>query len=154
MRGLPRTPSTHAGGCWAHLASVGHTRVGVRHSAVPRLRPDTRQVIHSSVRLASERFLVEMRCAFDPCVCQAPTDSVLARGGPVPIRSSHVPGAVQPLHRIPQPPTLNTKRECLAALGVCAGTSAVRCNMAAPAITGAQLLRNCLENVTVAGRRL
>ena len=34
-----------------------------------------------------------------------------------------------------------TVRESLAALGAFAGTAAVRCDVAAPAITGAQLLR-------------
>ena len=39
-------------------------------------------------------------------------------------------------------------------LGTFAGTAAVRCDVAAPAITGAKLLRNGLENVTFTGRQL
>jgi len=44
------------------------------------------------------------------------------------------------------------ERESLAAPGAFAGTAAVRCDVAAPAITGAKLLRNGLENVTFTGR--
>ena len=43
-------------------------------------------------------------------------------------------------------------RESLAAPGAFAGTTAVRCDVAAPAITGAKLLRTGLENVTITGR--
>ena len=46
------------------------------------------------------------------------------------------------------------KREILAAPGAIAGTAAVRCDVAAPAITGAKLLRNDLEHVTFTGRQL
>ena len=35
-----------------------------------------------------------------------------------------------------------------------AGTAAVRCDVAAPAITGAKLLRNGLAHVTFTGRQL
>jgi len=42
----------------------------------------------------------------------------------------------------------------LAGPGAFAGTAAVRCDVAAPAITGAKLLRNGLENVTFTGRQL
>ena len=43
-------------------------------------------------------------------------------------------------------------RESLAAPGAIAGMAAVRCDVAAPVITGAELLRNGLENVTITGR--
>ena len=46
------------------------------------------------------------------------------------------------------------ERESLAAPGAFAGTAAVRFDVAAPAITGAKLLRNGLENVTFTGRQL
>ena len=49
-------------------------------------------------------------------------------------------------------PTL--EREGLAAPGAFAGTAAVRCDVAAPAISGAKLLINGLENVTFTGRQL
>ena len=44
------------------------------------------------------------------------------------------------------PSQARAEREILAAPG------AVRCDVAAPAITGAKLLRNGLENVTFTGR--
>ena len=43
--------------------------------------------------------------------------------------------------------------ESLAAPGAFAGTAAVRCDVAAPATTGAKLLRNDLDNVTFTGRK-
>ena len=46
------------------------------------------------------------------------------------------------------------ERESLAAPGAIAGTAAVRCDVAAPAITEAKLLRNGPENVTFTGRQL
>jgi len=58
-----------------------------------------------------------------------------------------------PLHR--QVPVQEVfEREILTASGAFAGTAAVRCDVAAPAITGAKLLRNGLENVTFTGRKL
>ena len=45
-------------------------------------------------------------------------------------------------------------RESLAAPGAFAGTAAVRCDVAAPAITGATLLTIGLENVTFDRRQL
>jgi len=42
--------------------------------------------------------------------------------------------------------------ESLAAPGAIAGTVAVRCDVAAPVTTGAKLLRNGHENVTLTGR--
>ena len=47
-----------------------------------------------------------------------------------------------------------TKRESLATLGAFAGTAAVRCDVASPAITGAKPLRNGLENVTFTGCKI
>ena len=44
--------------------------------------------------------------------------------------------------------------ESLAAPGAFSGTAAVRCDVAARTITGANLLRNGLENVTFTGRQL
>ena len=44
--------------------------------------------------------------------------------------------------------------ESLAAPIAFAGTPAVRCDVAAPAIPGAKLLRNGLQHVTFAGRQL
>ena len=41
------------------------------------------------------------------------------------------------------------ERASQAAPGAIAGTAAVHCDVAAPAITGAKLLRNGLENVTL-----
>jgi hypothetical protein len=49
---------------------------------------------------------------------------------------------------------LKLERESLAAPGAIAGTAAVRCYAAAPAITGATLLRGSLKNVTFTGRQL
>ena len=46
------------------------------------------------------------------------------------------------------------ERESLAALGAFAGTADVRCDVAAPAVTGAKLLRNGLEYVAFPGRQL
>ena len=46
------------------------------------------------------------------------------------------------------------QRESLAAPGAFAGTAAARCDVPAPAITGAKLLINGLENVTFTGRQL
>ena len=46
------------------------------------------------------------------------------------------------------------ERESLAAPGAIAGTTAVRCDVAAPAITGAKLPRNSLENVNFTGQLL
>ena len=43
-------------------------------------------------------------------------------------------------------------RESLAAPGAFAEMAAVRCDVAAPAITGAKLLTTGLENVTITGR--
>ena len=48
----------------------------------------------------------------------------------------------------------HAERESLAAPGAFAGTAAVRCDVSAPAITGAKLLRNGLESVTFTGRQL
>ena len=45
-----------------------------------------------------------------------------------------------------------SERESLTAPGAFAGTAVVRCDVASPAITGAKLLRNGLENVTFTGR--
>ena len=45
-------------------------------------------------------------------------------------------------------------RESLAVPGAIVGTVAVRCDVAAPAIAVAKLLRNGLENVTFIGRQL
>jgi len=42
----------------------------------------------------------------------------------------------------------------VAAPGNFAGTAAVRCDLAAPAITGAKLLINGLDDVTFTGRQL
>ena len=42
-------------------------------------------------------------------------------------------------------------RESLALPSAFAGTAAVRCDVAAPAITGAKLLSNSLENATFTG---
>ena len=47
-----------------------------------------------------------------------------------------------------------SERESLAPPVAFAGTSDVRCDIAAPAITGANLPRNGLENVTSTGRQL
>ena len=44
-----------------------------------------------------------------------------------------------------------SERESLAAPGAFAGTAAVRCDVAAPTITGAKLLRNGLEHVSFTG---
>ena len=46
------------------------------------------------------------------------------------------------------------KVEIRAAPGAFAGTAAVRCDVAAPAISGAKLLGNASENVTFTGRQL
>ena len=46
------------------------------------------------------------------------------------------------------------ERESLAVPDAIAGTAAVRCDVAAPAITGAKLLRNGLAHVTFTGRQL
>ena len=46
------------------------------------------------------------------------------------------------------------ERESLAAPGAIAGTAAVRCDVAAPAITEAKLLKNGPGNVTFTGRQL
>jgi len=46
------------------------------------------------------------------------------------------------------------ERESLAALGAFAETAAIRCDVAASAITGAKLLRIDLENVTSTERQL
>ena len=48
----------------------------------------------------------------------------------------------------------SSDRETLAAPGAIAGTAAVRCDVAAPAITGAKLLRKILEHVTFTRRQL
>ena len=42
----------------------------------------------------------------------------------------------------------------LAAPGAFAGTAAVRCDVAAPAVTGAKIPRNGFENVSFTGRQL
>jgi len=53
----------------------------------------------------------------------------------------------EPLH-------ISVERESLAAPGAFAGTAAVRCDVAAPTITRAKLLRHGVENVTFTGRQL
>jgi len=45
------------------------------------------------------------------------------------------------------------KSESLAAPGAFAETAAVRCDVAAPAITGTELLRNDFQNTTFTGRQ-
>ena len=49
---------------------------------------------------------------------------------------------------------VSVERESLASPGACTRTAAVRCDVAAPAMTGAKLLRNGLKNVTFTGRQL
>jgi len=46
------------------------------------------------------------------------------------------------------------ERESLAVPDAIAGTAAVRCDVAVPAIAGAKLRRNGLANVTLTGRQL
>jgi hypothetical protein len=53
-----------------------------------------------------------------------------------------------------QLPAFGIEKESLAAPVAIAGTAAVRCDVAAPTITGAKLRRNGLENVTLTGRQL
>jgi len=50
--------------------------------------------------------------------------------------------------------TLLLERESLTAPGAFAGTADARCDVAAPAITWAKLLKKCLENVTLTGQQL
>ena len=49
---------------------------------------------------------------------------------------------------------LGLERESLPAPNAFAGTASVRCDVAAPAILGAKLVKNGLENLTVTGRPL
>ena len=58
----------------------------------------------------------------------------------------------KPISRWQRAALENKVRESLAAPGAFAGTAAVRCDVAASAITGAKLLRNGLENVIFTGR--